>query len=170
MWPRSAKQRSRMRSTLESYLRGKDTSRFLQDRSSASVTALRVVVKAEPGHRFRASSTAALAAGKLVFGTASTVEINNEIVAIEQPGARKRSIASATPDRCVSARSRSSFGRRSTATDLDVIQAKCGSELISGVAPVHPRDGRLELRGRAPSVLIRRHCASVAEDESARAR
>src|SRR5688572_23410318 len=80
------KQRARLRSTLESYLRGKDTSRYLQDQVVSERDGRYVlVVKAEhrasiPGIIHGSSGSGA----SLYLEPLSTVEINNEIVAIEQ--------------------------------------------------------------------------------------
>ena len=80
------KQRSRLRSTLESYLRGKDTSRYLQDQVVSDRDGRYVlVVKAEhraaiPGIIHGSSGSGA----SLYLEPLSTVEINNEIVALEQ--------------------------------------------------------------------------------------
>ncbi len=80
------KQRARLRSTLESYLRGKDTSRYLQDQVVSDRDGRYVlVVKAEhrtaiPGIIHGSSGSGA----SLYLEPLSTVEINNEIVALEQ--------------------------------------------------------------------------------------
>src|SRR5919106_149038 len=80
------KQRSRLRSTLESYLRGKETSRYLQDQVVSDRDGRYVlVVKAEhrasiPGIIHGSSGSGA----SLYLEPLSTVEINNEIVALEQ--------------------------------------------------------------------------------------
>jgi DNA mismatch repair protein MutS2 len=88
---RLRKQRARLRSTLESYLRGKDTSRYLQqqivtDRNGRYV----LVVRAEhrdsiPGIVHGSSGTGA----SLFLEPLPTVEINNDIVALEQDEAEE---------------------------------------------------------------------------------
>src|SRR4029434_545491 len=80
------KQRTRLRGTLESYLRGRDTSKYLQqqivtDRNGRYV----LVVRAEhrtaiPGIVHGSSGSGA----SLFLEPVSTVEINHDIVALEQ--------------------------------------------------------------------------------------
>ena len=86
MRERLRKQRARLRGTLESYLRGKDTAKYLQqqvvtDRNGRYV----LVVRAEhrtaiPGIVHGSSASGA----SLFLEPLSTVEINNDIVALEQ--------------------------------------------------------------------------------------
>ena len=88
---RLRKQRTRLRGTLESYLRGKDTAKYLQqqivtDRNGRYV----LVVRAEhrgsiPGIVHGSSGSGA----SLFLEPLSTVEINNEIVALEQQEAEE---------------------------------------------------------------------------------
>jgi DNA mismatch repair protein MutS2 len=81
---RLRKQRSRLRGTLESYLRGKDTAKYLQDLVVTERNGRYVlVVKAEhrtsiPGIVHGASTSGA----SLFLEPLSTVEINNDIVAL----------------------------------------------------------------------------------------
>jgi len=88
---RLRKQRSRLRSTLESYLRGKDTARYLQDQIVTDRNGRFVlVVKAEnrssiPGIVHGSSASGA----SLFLEPLSTVDINNEIVALEQQEAEE---------------------------------------------------------------------------------
>jgi DNA mismatch repair protein MutS2 len=154
---RLRKQRTRLRSTLESYLRGKDTSRYLQeqvvtDRAGRFV----LVVKAE--HR---SSIPGIVHGSSASGASlyleplSTVEINNDIVALEQQEAEEiLRILLALTD---------AFRRRAlelqrtlnAAGELDVIQAKARfAHICDAVEPKLAQDGRLELRGARHPLLI----------------
>jgi len=81
---RLRKQRTRLRGTLESYLRGKDTSKYLQDQVVTERNGrFVIVVKAEyrtsiPGIVHGASTSGA----SLYLEPLSTVEINNDIVAL----------------------------------------------------------------------------------------
>src|SRR5262245_43364327 len=81
---RLRKQRSRLRTTLESYLRGKDTSKYLQDqvvteRNGRYVLVVRSEHRAAiPGIVHGASTSGA----SLFLEPLSTVEINNDIVAL----------------------------------------------------------------------------------------
>ena len=88
---RLRKQRSRLRTTLESYLRGKETAKYLQDQVVTERNGRYVlVVKAEhrgsiPGIVHGASTSGA----SLFLEPLSTVEINNDIVALEEQEAEE---------------------------------------------------------------------------------
>ena len=154
---RLRKQRSRLRGTLESYLRGKDTSRYLQDQVVTERNGrLVLVVRAEhrsaiPGIIHGSSGSGA----SLYLEPLSTVEINNEIVALEEQETEEvRKILLALTD---GFRGRALDLQRTieVATELDVLQAKARfAELVDGVAPVIAPDGRLELRGARHPLLI----------------
>src|SRR5204862_4394341 len=83
---RLRKQRTRLRGTLESYLRGKETAKYLQDQVVTERNGRYVlVIKAEhrtaiPGIVHGASTSGA----SLFLEPLSTVEINNDIVALEE--------------------------------------------------------------------------------------
>jgi len=165
---RLRKQRSRLRSTLESYLRGKDTSRYLQDQVVTDRHGRFVlVVKSEhrasiPGIVHGSSASGA----SLYLEPLSTVEINNEIVAIEQQEAEEvHRILLALSD---------AFRRRAldlqrtlaAATELDVIQARARfAEICGGIEPRLATDGRLELRGARHPLLIPGVRALLRDDE-----
>ena len=168
------KQRARLRSTLESYLRGKDTSRYLQDQVVSDRDGRYVlVVKAEhrasiPGIIHGSSGSGA----SLYLEPLSTVEINNEIVALEQQ--EREEVHRILRHLTDSFRLKPIELRQAvdTATELDVIQAKVRfAQLVSGVAPVLSLDGRLELRGARHPLLIPGVIArQVAEDDAPRDR
>ena len=88
---RLRKQRSRLRSTLESYLRGKETAKYLQDQVVTERNGRYVLlVKAEhrggiPGIVHGTSTSGA----SLFLEPLSTVEINNDIVALEEQEAEE---------------------------------------------------------------------------------
>ena len=88
---RLRKQRTRLRSTLESYLRGKETAKYLQDQVVTERNGRYVlVVKTEqrgsiPGIVHGASTSGA----SLFLEPLSTVEINNDIVALEEQEAEE---------------------------------------------------------------------------------
>jgi len=156
---RLRKQRARLRGTLESYLRGKDTAKYLQqqivtDRNGRYV----LVVRAEnrsaiPGIVHGSSASGA----SLFLEPLSTVEINNDIVALEQQEHEEvRRILLALTD---------AFRRRGgelartldASLALDVLQAKARYSLeIGGVEPALAKDGRLELRAARHPLLIAR--------------
>jgi DNA mismatch repair protein MutS2 len=145
---RLRKQRSRLRGTLESYLRGKDTSKYLQDQVVTERNGRFVlVVKSEhrsniPGIVHGASTSGA----SLFLEPLSTVEINNDIVALEeQEGAEIRRILLALTDRF---RDRAADLQRTieASTELDVRQARARySQSIDGIEPRLSADGTLEL-------------------------
>ena len=166
---RLRKQRTRLRGTLESYLRGKDTAKYLQqqvvtDRNGRYV----LVVRAEnrgaiPGIVHGSSASGA----SLFLEPLSTVEINNDIVALEQEEQEEvRRILLALAD---------AFRRRGgelnrtidAATALDVLQAKARYSLaIGGIEPNIAADGRLELRAARHPLLIARLAGERAASES----
>jgi len=155
---RLRKQRTRLRSTLESYLRGRDTARYLQDQIVTDRNGRYVlVVRAEhrsaiPGIIHGSSASGA----SLYLEPLSTVEINNDVVALEeQEAAEVRRILLALTD---------AFRRRALdlqrtlecATELDVVQAKARfSQLVGGIEPAMANDGVLELHDARHPLLIR---------------
>jgi DNA mismatch repair protein MutS2 len=154
---RLRKQRARLRSTLESYLRGRETARYLQeqivtDRSGRYVLVVRSEHRgAIPGIVHGSSASGA----SLYLEPLSTVEINNEVVALEQQEQEEvRRILLAISD---------GFRRRgadlnrtlAVATELDVLQAKARlARHCDGIEPALAADGRLELRGARHPLLI----------------
>jgi DNA mismatch repair protein MutS2 len=168
---RLRKQRARLRGTLESYLRGKDTAKYLQqqivtDRNGRYV----LVVRAEnrtaiPGIVHGSSASGA----SLFLEPLSTVEINNDIVALEQQEQEEvRRILLALSD---AFRHRAGDLTRTldAATALDVLQAKARYSIsIGGIEPRLSgapsgqtasgpnEDARLELRAARHPLLIAR--------------
>ena len=154
---RLRKLRARLRGTLESYLRGKETARYLQeqivtDRNGRYVLLIRAEHRnAIPGIIHGSSASGA----SLFLEPLSTVEVNNEIVALEeQEAAEVRRVLLALTD---------AFRRRAgelqraveAATELDVIQAKARfSELVGGTEPVLSAESVLELRSARHPLLI----------------
>ncbi len=154
---RLRKQRARLRTMLESYLRGRDTSRYLQDQIVTDRNGRYVLVvrsehrSAIPGIIHGSSTSGA----SLYLEPLSTVEINNDVVALEeQETAEVRRILLALTD---------AFRRRALdlqrtlecAIELDVVQAKARlAQLVGGVEPVLSPDGGLELRSARHPLLI----------------
>ncbi|MCX6545516.1 MAG: endonuclease MutS2 [Acidobacteria bacterium] len=154
---RLRRQRTRLRGTFESFLRNKDTAKYLQeqivtDRNGRFV----LVVRAEhrsaiPGIIHGSSASGA----SLFLEPLSTVEINNDIVALEQQEAEEvRRILLHLTDQ---------FRRRAldlqrtieSATELDVIQAKARfSAVINGVEPAVSADGAFELLAARHPLLM----------------
>lgn len=166
---RLRKQRTRLRGTLESYLRGKDTSKYLQqqivtDRNGRYVLVVRSEHRsAIPGIVHGSSGSGA----SLFLEPLSTVEINNDIVALEQQEAEEvRRILLGLTD---AFRHRNEDLDRTirAATELDVLQARAQfSILVDGIQPAIATDGRLELRAaRHPLLLgaVRRRLADSAD-------
>jgi DNA mismatch repair protein MutS2 len=153
---RVRKQKSRLRSTLESYLRGKETAKYLQDQVVSERNGRYVLlVKAEhrsgiPGIVHGTSTSGA----SLFLEPLSTVEINNDIVALEEQEAEEvRRILLALTD---------AFRRRGgdmdrtieAATELDVLQARARfSESIDGIEPALSPDGAFELQAARHPLL-----------------
>lgn len=152
------RQRTQLRGTLESFLRGKDTSKYLQqqivtDRHGRYV----LVVRAEhrgsiPGIVHGSSGSGA----SLYLEPLGTVEINNEIVELERQEAEEvRRILLALSD-LFRARWPEMEATIDAAADLDVLHARARfSLLVGGVAPRISRDDRLALRGARHPLLIR---------------
>ncbi|MEO6212748.1 MAG: hypothetical protein ABIP65_03875 [Vicinamibacterales bacterium] len=153
---RLRKQKTRLRGTLESYLRGKDTSKYLQqqivtDRNGRYVLVVRSEHRsAIPGIVHGSSGSGA----SLFLEPLSTVEINNDIVALEQQEAEEvHRILVALAD---AFRNRGSDVSRTVdgATEFDVLQARAQFSLkVDGVAPTLSEDGRLELRAARHPLL-----------------
>jgi DNA mismatch repair protein MutS2 len=145
---RLRKQRTRLRGTLESYLRGKETAKYLQDQVVTERNGRYVLlVKAEhrsgiPGIVHGASTSGA----SLFLEPLSTVEINNDIVALEEQEAEEvLRILLALTD---AFRSRPGDLQRTieAATELDVRQARARfSQSIDGAEPRLSTDGAFEL-------------------------
>jgi DNA mismatch repair protein MutS2 len=154
---RLRKQRSRLRGTLESYLRGRETAKYLQDQVITDRNGRYVLlVRAEhrgsiPGIVHGSSASGA----SLFLEPLSTVEINNDIVALtEQEVEEVRRILLALTD-AFRARPADMTRLLGTATELDVIQARARfSRLVGGVRPALSTDGVLELRAARHPLLI----------------
>jgi DNA mismatch repair protein MutS2 len=145
---RLRKQRTRLKGTLESYLRGKDTAKYLQDqvvteRNGRYVLVVRAEHRANIPGIVHGSSTSG---ASLFLEPLSTVEINNDIVALqEQEVEEVRRILLALSD---GFRVRAADLSRTidAATELDVLQARARfSQSIDGVEPGLTSDGAFEL-------------------------
>ena len=168
---RLRRQRARLRGTLESYLRGKDTAKYLQqqivtDRHGRYVLVVRAEHRASiPGIVHGSSGSGA----SLYLEPLSTVEINNDIVALEQQEHEEvLRILLALSD---AFRSRADDLDRTVAAaaELDVLNARARfSILVRGVEPTLARDGRLELKAARHPLLIpavRRYLRSAGDRE-----
>jgi DNA mismatch repair protein MutS2 len=153
---RLRRQKSRLRSTLESYLRGKETAKYLQDQVVSERNGRYVLlVKAEhrtgiPGIVHGTSTSGA----SLFLEPLSTVEINNDIVALEEQEAEEvRRILLALTD---AFRQRAADLDRTVgaAIELDVLQGRARfSESIDGIEPALSADGAFELQAARHPLL-----------------
>ena len=153
---RLRKQKSRLRGTLESYLRGKDTAKYLQEqvvteRNGRFVLVVRTEHRSGiPGIVHGASASGA----SLYLEPLSTVEINNEIVALEEQEAEEvRRILLALTD---GFRARPLELQRTieAAIELDVLQARARFSLaLDGIVPRLSTDGAFELQAARHPLL-----------------
>jgi DNA mismatch repair protein MutS2 len=168
---RIRKQRTRLRGTLESYVRGRETARYLQDLVVTDRNGRYVlVVKSEHRHSIPGIVHASSASGaSLYLEPLSTVELNNEVVALqEQEAAEVHRILLALTD---AFRARALDVRRTldAATEFDVIQAKARfAGLCRASAPALSVDGRLELRAARHPLLIPSVLARTSDDGGTR--
>jgi DNA mismatch repair protein MutS2 len=154
---RLRKQRTRLRGTLESYLRGKETSKYLQEQVVTERNGRYVlVVKAEhrnaiPGIVHGTSTSGA----SLFLEPLSTVEINNDIVALEEQEREEiHRILLALTD---AFRSRPLDLHRTVeaGTELDVFQARGRFAMdVDGIEPELSTNGAFELQGARHPLLM----------------
>jgi DNA mismatch repair protein MutS2 len=155
---RLRRQKQRLRSTLDSFLRGRETAKYLQeqvvtDRNGRHVLMVRAEHRsAIPGIVHGGSTSGA----SLFVEPLETVEINNDIVALEEQEAEEvQRILLALTD---AFRSRPEELDRTieVATALDVIQARARFSLLTGsVEPIIAADGTFELKGARHPLLMR---------------
>jgi DNA mismatch repair protein MutS2 len=155
---RLRRQKQRLRSTLDSFLRSRETAKYLQeqvvtDRNGRHVLMVRAEHRgAIPGIVHGGSTSGA----SLFVEPLETVEINNEIVALEEQEMEEvQRILLALTD---AFRSRpDELGRTvEVATALDVIQARARFSLMTGsVEPIIAADGTFELKGARHPLLMR---------------
>ena len=151
------KQTNRLQKTLDSYLRGKDTARYLQERVITERGGRQVlVVRTEhrgaiPGIIHGSSGSGA----SLFLEPLSTVEINNDIVALqENESVEVKRILLVLADKL---RKRALDLRHTltVATNIDDLQARATfSRLLSGVEPELTTELHIELlRARHPLLI-----------------
>ena len=162
---RLRKQKQRLRTTLDGFLRGRDA-KYLQeqvvtDRSGRHVLMVRAEHRAAiPGIIHGGSASGA----SLFVEPLETVEINNDIVALEEQEAEEvRRILLELTD---------AFRRRpeelertiEVATELDVIQARARfSIMVGGVEPVIAADGTFDLMAARHPLLMAKVGGNVEE-------
>src|SRR5688572_13515055 len=156
---RLRRQKTRLRTTLDSFLRSRDTAKYLQeqvvtDRNGRRVLMLRAEHRsAIPGIVHGGSTTGAT----LFVEPMETVEINNEIVELEEQEAEevRRILLELTDE--FRGRPDDLEQTLEVATALDLIQARARFSLMTdAVEPVIATDGRLELRGARHPLLMPR--------------
>ena len=154
---RLRRQRNRLRGTLESYLRGRDTARYLQERV-VTERAGRFVLVVRSEHRAAIPGIVHGSSGSgasLFLEPLSTVEINNDVVALEELEAEEvhrilLSLADALRRRALDLRH-----TLAAAEALDVIQARASfSRLVDGVEPKLADDARIELPAARHPLLM----------------
>ena len=148
-----------VRTTLEAFLRGRDTAKYLQDQVVTDRNGRYVlVVRAEhrsaiPGIIHGASASGA----SLFLEPLGTVEINNDIALLEEQEREEvHRILLALTD---AFRDRPDDLRRTVdvATELDVIQARARfSHIVGGIEPAIAADGTFELRGARHPLLMQK--------------
>ena len=168
---RARKQRNRLRGNLESYLRGRDTARYLQEnvvteRSGRFVLIVRSEHRtAIPGIVHGSSASGA----SLFLEPLSTVDINNEIVALEEQ--EREEIRRVLLALAMAFRRRAVDLHRTltVATEIDVLQARAQfADAVGGVEPRVTTDHTIELRdARHPLLMasVRRRLGTPEEGE-----
>jgi DNA mismatch repair protein MutS2 len=154
---RLRKQKAKLRSTLDSFVRGRDTAKYLQDQVVTDRNGRFVLmVRAEHRHAIPGIVHGGSASGaSLYVEPLDTIEINNDIVALEEQESEEvRRILLALTHSC---RGGPHDLQRTVdvATELDVIQARARfSQMVEGVEPHIAQDGSLELRGARHPLLM----------------
>jgi DNA mismatch repair protein MutS2 len=156
---RLRKQKQRLRTTLDAFVRGRDTAKYLQDQVVTDRNGRYVlVVRAEhrsaiPGIVHGGSASGA----SLYVEPLQTVEVNNDIVALEEQEAEEvRRILLALTD-AFRSRPEDLQGTIDVASELDVVQARARFSLkVAGVEPVMTTDGTFELLGARHPLLVLR--------------
>ncbi|HXG87149.1 MAG TPA: endonuclease MutS2 [Vicinamibacterales bacterium] len=162
--------RQRLRTTLDQFVRGKETTKYLQEQVVTERNGRYVLmVRAEhrgnvPGIVHGSSASGA----SLFLEPSATVEINNDIVELEER--EREEVRRILMELTETFRARPVDLEASTrvATELDGLQAKARfGSLVNGIAPEIAIDGRLELRGaRHPLLLsaVRRRLEGAGSD------
>ncbi len=154
---RLRKQRNRLRGNLESFLRGRETVRYLQERVVTERNGRFVlVVRSEhrtaiPGIVHGSSTSGA----SLFLEPLSTVDLNNEIVALEQH--EEDEVRRVLTSLSSAFRRRAADLRRTltAATDLDVVQARAAfAATVGAVEPTLAADETFELRAARHPLLM----------------
>lgn len=163
--------RSRLRTTLESYMRGRETAKYLQDQVVTDRNGRYVlIVKSEhrsslPGIVHGASASGA----SLFLEPLGTVELNNDLVSLQDQEREEvlRILLKLTD--AFRVRDEELAANFEVAAELDEIQAKARlSSLCKATAPELSTDGRLELRGARHPLLIEAVVARTRDESGER--
>jgi DNA mismatch repair protein MutS2 len=154
---RLRRQKQRLRTTLDGLLRGKDAAKYLQEQVVTDRNGRRVLmVRSEHRSSIRGIVHGGSASGASLFvEPLETVEINNDIVALEEQEAEEvRRILLELTD---AFRLRPEELERTIgiATEVDVVQARARFAVMTGaVEPVVTADGTFELKGARHPLLM----------------
>jgi DNA mismatch repair protein MutS2 len=161
--------RARLRSTLEQFVRGKDTAKYLQDQIVTERNGRYVLmIRAEHRSNVPGIVHGSSASGATLFlEPSATVEVNNDIVELEDREREEiRRILLALTD-AFRQRPADLQASLDVAIELDVLQAKARfGSLVGGVAPEIAMDGRLELREARHPLLIREVRRRLGDDDT----
>jgi DNA mismatch repair protein MutS2 len=149
--------RQRLRTTLDQFVRGKETSKYLQEQVVTERNG-RYVLMVRSEHRGNVPGIvhgSSASGASLFLEPSATVEINNDIVELEDR--EREEIRRILLELTDAFRARPDDLRASldVAVELDVLQAKARfGSIVNGVAPEIAIDGRLELREARHPLLI----------------
>ncbi|HEX7086486.1 MAG TPA: endonuclease MutS2 [Vicinamibacterales bacterium] len=164
---RMRRARTKLRSTLEGYLRGRDTAKYLQDQIVTERNGRFVLpVKAEHRGAIPGLVHGSSASGQTLYlEPLAVVEANNEIVALESEEAEE--IQRILLELTDLFRGRLDDVRRSeaVATELDVLQAKARlAQITDATAPVLSQDGRIDLPDARHPLLMKAVVSRYSDD------
>ena len=155
---RLRRQRGRLRESLDSLLRGRDTSKYLQEQVVTERNGRFVVlVKAEHRAALPGIVHGSSASGATLFvEPLATVDTNNDIVALEEEEREEvHRILLALTDR-FRARLEDVVMTTDVATELDVLQARAQlAAAMDAVQPAISSDGGLRLHGARHPLLVK---------------
>jgi DNA mismatch repair protein MutS2 len=157
-------QRARLRSTLESFIRGRDTSKYLQDQVVTDRNGRYVlVVRAEHKGAIAGIVHGASASGaSLYLEPLATVDINNDIVALEEEEAEEVHRILLALTETFRLRQADVSASTAAATELDVIQARARlADRLQASEAVISQDGSFELHGARHPLLVLRGNGTV---------
>lgn len=151
------RQRSKLRASLESLTRGRDTAKYLQDQIITDRNGRYVVVvRAEhrdaiPGLVHGASASGA----SLYLEPLSTVSLNNDVVALAERERQEIYRILLALSNAFRLRADELEALFEAAAEVDAVQARARlAQRVDGVAPSIVTDGRLEFRGARHPLLI----------------